>query len=154
MSALDFTFEINPKFTYLSRVHFDELDPLQMLHNSRFAAHVERAIVDWYETMGRRWERRLSDNPDQFHVVRDLHIEFLAPVDAPGPLRIDVWVERLGNSSCVYGFRCTSEDGEITYARGDRTIIKLDPESRRPVPWTEAFRSAHRELTKDLPAAP
>src|SRR5258708_1985572 len=32
----------NPRFTYLSPVHFDELDPLQMLHTSRFAAHVER----------------------------------------------------------------------------------------------------------------
>ena len=42
----------NPRFTYLSPVHFDELDPLQMLHNSRFAAHVERAVTAWYAANG------------------------------------------------------------------------------------------------------
>ena len=44
-TATELNFEINPKFLYASRVHWDELDPLQMLHNSRFAAHVERAVI-------------------------------------------------------------------------------------------------------------
>lgn len=154
MAAFDLALELNPKFSYVSRVHFDELDPLQMLHNSRFATHVERAIVSYYETLGRRWEPRVQDNPDQFHVVRDYRIEFLAPVAGPGPLRIDVWVEHIGNTSCVYGFRCTSEDGSIVHARGERTIIKLDPGTHRPLAWTDEFRRGHVGLRKDLPAAP
>ena len=32
-------------FVYETQVHFDELDPMQMLHNSRFVAHIERAIT-------------------------------------------------------------------------------------------------------------
>ena len=153
-TAIDLNFEINPKFRYASRVHWDELDPLQMLHNSRFAAHVERAVIAFYESIGRRWTSTLAENPDQFHVVRDFHIEFLAPVASPGDLHVEIWVERLGTTSCVYGFRCTSRDGSITHARGDRTIIKLDPDTMRPAPWTEPFQRAHRELQKDLPAAP
>jgi hypothetical protein len=27
--------DLNPRFIYSSTVHFDELDPMQMLHNSR-----------------------------------------------------------------------------------------------------------------------
>jgi hypothetical protein len=70
---------INPRFVYLSPVHFDELDPMQMLHNGRFPAHIERAVCGWYAAGGGRWERNTADNPDQFHVVRDLHIEYLNP---------------------------------------------------------------------------
>ena len=143
---------INPKFTWISPVHFDELDPMQMLHNSRFPAHVERATLAWFESNGGRWERDVSRNPDQFHVVREMRIEYLNPLLGPGRMRIDLWVERLGNTSCVYGFLCSSADGNIPYARGERTIVKIDPASHRPTPWTDMFRSVHNELLKDLPA--
>ena len=135
--------DLTPRFAYLSDVHFDELDPMQMLHNSRFAAHVERAIISWYHSLGKTWRRDPADNPDQFHVVRDLHIEYLTPFIGPGRMRIDVWLERLGNTSCVYGFTCSNEQGTVGYARGERTIVKLDPASHRPSPWSEQFRAAH-----------
>lgn len=138
-------------FTNRSLVHFDELDPMHMLHNSRFAAHVERATIALYSSLGWTWQRDVRSNPDQFHVVRDFRIEFLAPV-GPGPLEIEIWVERLGNSSCVYGFRCTSKDGSVLHARGIRVIVKLDPADHTPVPWTETFREGHRELLRPLPS--
>jgi acyl-CoA thioester hydrolase len=154
MAALDLSFDPNPRFRYLSRVHFDELDPLQMLHNSRFAAHVERAVIAYYESLGRTWQREAHRNPDQFHVVRDFRIEFLSPVAAPGEIRIDVWVEHLGSTSCIYGFECTSLDAQTVHARGERAIVKVDPRTGRPKPWSEEFREAHLELRKQLPAAP
>jgi acyl-CoA thioester hydrolase len=144
--------DLNPRFTYLSPVHFDELDPMMMLHNARFAAHVERAVSAWYTEAGGRYTRDPRDNPDQFHVVRDLRVEFLNPVVGPGQMRIDLWVERLGTTSCVYGFLCCTPDGKTPYARGARTIVKIDPSSYRPQPWTDAFRARHHDLLKDLPA--
>ena len=93
---------VTPRFVYFSSIHFDELDAMQMLHNARFAAHVERAVIAWYHAMGRTWRRDPADNPDQFHVVRDFHIEYLRPVIGPGTMRIDVWLERMGTTSCVY----------------------------------------------------
>lgn len=144
--------EINEKFTWISPVHFDELDPMQMLHNARFPAHVERAIVAWYSANGSQWTLDVRENPDQFHVVRELRIEYLNPLLGTGSMRIDIWVERLGNTSCVYGFLCSSSDGRTPYARGERTIVKIDPASHRPTPWTEAFRTVHSNICKDLPA--
>ncbi len=143
---------LNPKFVYRSPVHFDELDPMMMLHNARFAAHVERAVAEWFYTSGRKFDMVLQNNPDQFHVVRDFHIEYINPVVGPGAMRIDIWVERLGNTSCVFGFLCSSEDGMTPYARGERTIVKIDPVSKRPEPWTEFFRAHQSTLLKDLPA--
>ena len=120
--------EINPKFTYLSPIHFDELDPMKMLHNSRFAAHVERAITAWYESIGGRWELRAEDNPDQFHVVRDLHIEYLAPFVGTGTMRIDLWVDRIGTTSCVYAFLCSSTDGMWITRSSRPTYLANAPE--------------------------
>src|SRR5207237_449753 len=107
--------DLNPKFSWLSPVHFDELDPMQMLHNARFPAHVERATVAWYSANGRQWTLDVHQNPDQFHVVRELRIEYLNPLLGPGSMRIDIWVERLGNTSCVYGFLCSSSHGRSAY---------------------------------------
>jgi acyl-CoA thioester hydrolase len=135
--------ELTPRYVYFSPVHFDELDAMKMLHNSRFAAHVERALIAWYSKHGGKWRPDPSENPDQFHVVRDFHIEYLHPVIGPGTMRVDVWVERLGTTSCVYGFVCSNESGTVGYARGERTIVKLDPSSHRPAPWTDSFRAVH-----------
>ncbi len=144
--------DINPKFSYLSSVHFDELDAMRMLHNARFPAHVERAVAAWFGASGNRWHLDPTENPDQFHVVRDLHIEYLNPFLGPGTMRIDIWVERIGSTSCVYGFLCTSEDGRTPFARGERTVVKIDPRSHRPSPWSETFRRQQGALQKDLPA--
>lgn len=144
--------DLNPKFTYITTVHFDELDAMRMLHNARYPALVERAVSAWFAATGNRWHLDPADNPDQFHVVRDLHIEYLHPFVGPGTLRIDIWVESLGTTSCVYGFICMSEDGSVAYARGDRTVVKLDPTSHRPSPWTDTFREQQSALQKDLPA--
>jgi len=127
-------------YTFKSHIFFDELDPMQMLHNARFAAHVERAVTTFYTESGRRYEMNPADNPDQFHVVRELRIEFLNPVVGPGTMRIDIWLERLGTTSCTYGFQCSNEDGSVPYARGERTIVKIDPSTKRPAPWTDFFR--------------
>ena len=130
----------NPRFTYLSPVHFDELDPLQMLHNSRFAAHVERAVTAWYAENGGRWELDHADNPDQFHVVRDSARRVPQSRPRPGTMRIDLWVEHLGTTLCDYGFLCSSDDGVVPYARGERDDRQDRPGSRIvPPPWTDRF---------------
>jgi acyl-CoA thioester hydrolase len=137
-----------PAFEHRLPIHFDELDPMGLLHNARYATHVERATSAWYGSLGRRWEPRVADNPDQFHAVREFRIEFLAPFRGPGEMRVELWVERLGESSCVYGFLCTDPAGEAVYARGRRAVVKLDPAGLRPLAWTEEFRRAHAPLLR------
>jgi acyl-CoA thioester hydrolase len=133
------------KFTYRSEVYFDELDPLKMLHNARYAVHVERATTALYYFAGFRWELDVERNPDQFHAVRDYHIEFRAPLMGQGAMTITLGLQHLGETSCVYGFLCEGAGGEI-HACGTRTIVKLDPNTSRPTAWTERFRTSHLAL--------
>jgi acyl-CoA thioester hydrolase len=128
-------------FLYRSQVFFDELDPMQMLHNSRYATHVERATTRLYNAQGFRYERDVQDNPDQHHAVRRYEAEFLNPVVGELDMEVSLWVERLGSTSCAYGFACASN--RRLHARGARTIVKLDLVTFRPTPWTDLFRERH-----------
>jgi len=139
------------RFRFTSAVHYDELDAMNMLHNARYAVHVERAVIAFFHETGSKWEREVSLNPDQFHAVREFRIEFLTPVTDVGPLSIDVWAERVGTSSCTHAFVVTSGDGRI-HARGRRSIVKLDSETMRPAPWSDAFRRHNEALLVDAEA--
>lgn len=140
-------------FMYRQPIYFDDLDALQMLHNARYTVYVERATTAFYESLGKFWEQNVSDNPDQFHVVREIHVEFLAPFKGTGDLQVSLWLERLGATSCTYGFQCFSGGTDVIHAYGRRTIVHLDPVSLRPTPWTEWFRTAHERLVRSEGAA-
>ena len=117
-----------------------------MLHNARYVFHLERAIAALYGTAGKHWLVDPEENPDQFHVVREALVEYLKPFRGVGAVFVDLWVVRLGTTSCQYGFRFRNRDDSETYATGKRLIIKLDPQSFRPSPWTDLFVRLHEPL--------
>jgi acyl-CoA thioester hydrolase len=136
---------VSAAFGWLSPVFFDELDANGMLHNSRFAVHVERAQSALFEQLGHGWSDLAVRDPDLRYAVRELHIEFTAPMSAPGTMLVELTAGRLGSTSATYLFRCADPAGQVTYARGHRVIVKID-EHGRPAPWSEPYRKAFRAL--------
>lgn len=135
-----------PTFIYRSFVHSDDLDSLKFLHGERFIVHVERATTAFYRSLGVPWDVGVEENSDQFQLVREIQATFSTPFRGTGDLIIHIWVERLGESSCVYGFVCTSPEGQKVYARGTRTVVKLDPATMEPKPWSDPFNRGHLPL--------
>ena len=86
-------------FRWLSPVYFDELDLNGTLHNTRFAVHVERAQSALFEQLGRGWTSYADRDPDLRYVVRELHVEFLAPLESPGSLLVELSAGKLGRTS-------------------------------------------------------
>ncbi|MER7567159.1 thioesterase family protein [Streptomyces sp. NPDC097941] len=127
-------------------VHFDDLDALGMLHNARYPLLVERAWTEFWQERGIRFEGDWASAGDACNVVKELLIGYDAPVTRSGTYAVHLWLERLGTTSLTYGFRFCSADGVTTYARGTRVLVRLDPETLRPAPWSEGFRAAGREL--------
>jgi acyl-CoA thioester hydrolase len=134
------------RFRYRSHVFFDELDAMAVLHNARYPIHMERATSALHHSLGDFWRTDVTENPDQFHVVRELSVEYLAPLRG-GEVDIEVWVERLGTTSCVYRYRFV--DGDRVHARGRRAVVKVDAATLRPVPWSERFLESHRPLVEE-----
>ncbi|MFE1246615.1 acyl-CoA thioesterase [Streptomyces sp. NPDC058735] len=132
-------------------VHFDDLDALGLLHNARYPLLVERAWVELWQERGIRFDGDWAAAGDACNAVRELRIGYEAPVNRPGAYAVHLWLERLGTTGLTYGFRFCSADGATTYAQGTRVLVRLDPATLRPAPWSEEFRAAGRELLR--PAA-
>lgn len=124
-------------FRFDSPVYFDEMDPLGVVHNTRFAVHMERAQSALFEHLGYGWTDLSQRHEDISYVVRDLTVEFTAPVACQGVMSVEVVAVRLGRTSATWGYRCAFADTPV--ANGTRVVIKVD--EGRPVPWTDEFRA-------------
>ena len=140
---------LNPRYVFASPVFRDEIGPSGQLDAARIADHVDRAIQGWYALAG---ERECGDALDPRQMLRETNVEILTPVTGPVVMRVDVWVEDIDSVSCTYGFLCSSENGMTPYARGERTMMHIDPKSNRPQPWSKSFVASHNALLKDLHA--
>ena len=129
-------------------VHFDDLDALGVLHNSRYAVLIERAMINWWAERGVSFAGGRPTSPDAFNVVREYAITFHVPVRGTGEIAVHFWLENLGNSSADYRFRFTSLDHQIVYAEGRRVNIHLDPATMRPSPWTPSGRELASQLLR------
>ncbi|CAL9592168.1 acyl-CoA thioesterase [Streptomyces sp. enrichment culture] len=127
-------------------VHFDDLDALGLMHNSRYPLLVERAWSAYWERHGIRFAGDWTAAGDACNAVKELRITYEAPVARAGTYAVHLWLERLGRTGLTYGFRVCSPDGTVTYARGSRVLVRLDAATLRPTPWTGDFRAAAREL--------
>jgi acyl-CoA thioester hydrolase len=132
-------------YTWLSPVFFDEFDLNGSLHNARFAVHIERAQSALFEQLGKGWTDMADRDPDLRYAVRELHIEFTAPMAAPGAMLVQLTAGNLGSTSATYQFRCSDAAGEVTFARGHRVIVKID-EAGRPAPWSLWYRETFAAL--------
>lgn len=128
-----------PVYVHRSTVWFDELDMVGVLHNARYAIHVERAMTAWYHSL------QDVDPSDALVVVKQYEIEFIRPfTQERGELVVEVALRRRGTTSAVFAFRCLSypkgEGGpEILHARGIRAIVKVSPGDLRPSPWSDKY---------------
>ncbi|MDN3029665.1 hotdog domain-containing protein [Streptomyces sp. S.PB5] len=114
-------------------VFFDDLDAFGMLYHGRFAALLERAITLCFARQGLTF-----GHPDLNVVVRELHLVFERPVKGIGPVEATFELDALGRTSASFAFRIHS--GEVTHAHGRRVIVKIDPRTGVPDPWTPATR--------------
>jgi acyl-CoA thioester hydrolase len=133
-------------------VYFDDLDPFEILHNARDLLLFERTIGAFWRHLGWGGTLDMQTNPDQFHLVKANHIEYLRPVVGVGQVRVRVWVDRLGRSSLTFGLRVMAMDEDVDHAVGQRVVVRVDPVARRPVEWTDSFRETLRPYRKDLEA--
>jgi acyl-CoA thioester hydrolase len=141
-------------FEQVHGVYFDDLDAFQILHNARYLLVVERTIGAFWAQMGHGSLLDAQSNPDQFHLVRANQIDYLRAVRGVGQVRVRIWVEKLGRTSLVFGFRLLPLDEDVDYAKGSRVLVRVDPVSTQAVPWTDAFRARIQSYRHDLDRAP
>ncbi|GLY95109.1 thioesterase family protein [Actinoplanes sp. NBRC 103695] len=134
--------------TVATPVHFDDLDPMGVLHNARYSVLVEHAITSWWSDRGVSYAGGAPTTPDAFNVVRDFAITYHRPVRGTGQVNVHFWLERVGGTSADYRFRVLSTDGATVHAEGRRLAVRVDPATMRPAPWTDHGRELASALVK------
>jgi acyl-CoA thioester hydrolase len=138
---------MNRHYEQVFGVYFDDLDPFHILHNARYLLLFERALGAFWMELG---FGTFQDDPDQFHLVARNEVDYVEAVKGVGKVRVRVWIERIGRTSLTVAFRMMPMDRDTDHARGKRTIVRVDPETRRPTPWTDEFRATVAPYTEDV----
>jgi acyl-CoA thioester hydrolase len=123
-------------------VHFDDLDLMGIVHNARYAVLIERAIAAYWIREGFPF-----DSSKGLLAVAEFTINYRVPIYRVGPVGVEFWIDRLGTSSAVYGYRVVSD--EVVHADGKRVMIQIDPLTRRPSPWPADTRAIAEKLLKE-----
>ena len=129
-------------------VHFDDLDAMGVVHNGRYILLLERALAAYWTRAGWAFDPGAPHFKDVFFVVREFAITYHAPITRVGTVHVQLWLDHLGSTSAVYGFRVLSEDETVTHAEGRRVQIRLDPATLRPAVIAPELRAACRPLER------
>ncbi|MBV1853308.1 acyl-CoA thioesterase [Catellatospora tritici] len=121
-------------------IHIDDLDIVGIMHNARYALVLERAMSEFWAEHGYGFRDGRPSSSDMIAAVREFTITYHAPIRGTGPVGVQFWLDSMGETSAVYGFRFLSEDGATVYADGRRVMVKMDPKGR-PTPWSPEART-------------
>ncbi len=130
------------------QVHFDDLDVMGLLHNSRYALLVERAMSGFWLSKGWTPDPATSAFPDVFLVVKEYAVTFNVPIAGATTPLVDIWIDRIGRTSVAYGFQILSTDRSVVHAEGRRVNVNLDPRTLRPMPFSDETRAVAAELER------
>ncbi|MEU8203473.1 thioesterase family protein [Streptosporangium sp. NPDC049046] len=128
------------------QIHFDDLDAMGVVHNARYVLLLERALSDYWAERGWPFDPARSHFAEIFFVVREFSITYHTPINTVGEAAVHFWLERLGTTSVVYGFRVLSADHTVVHAEGRRVQVRLDPATLRPSPMSEPLRDSLKQL--------
>ncbi|MEM9073048.1 MAG: thioesterase family protein [Myxococcota bacterium] len=133
-------------FRSIQRVYFDDLDALNILHNVRFMLFIERARGELLQALGFRWQDPIEVNPDKHHVIAHHTIDYLSPVRGEGELTVEIWPTHLGRTSLVIEACVRARHGSSEHCRSTTRLVRLDPDTHRPCPWSDRMRAAIEPL--------
>lgn len=116
-------------------LRFCDTDALGHINNAVYAVMLEAGRSELSREAG------LLD-PASGHtvVLVRLELDFLREMTWPGEVTIETWVSRIGNKSANLEQRVAQ--GGIETARAKTVIALMSTETRRAIPFTDAFRAA------------
>ncbi|MGU3436012.1 acyl-CoA thioesterase [Actinomycetes bacterium M1A6_2h] len=124
-------------FTAHLQVRWADSDRLGHVNNVRYVEYAQEARVQFLSRLG---DRRAV-------VVRKLEVDYLHPVtDESGPLEVDVWVDRVGTTSCRLRHVVKNRDGRVC-AEVVAVMVGFESETESSRPWSDAERALFEEYS-------
>jgi acyl-CoA thioester hydrolase len=129
-------------FTSKQTVHWDMLDLMGILHNAAYPLLFERARTEFWRSLG--FGRYGDPEFDWPYLVARNEVNYRAPITKDEVVDVKVFVEAIGRTSMTIGHEVYREDGVLS-ADGRTVLVRIDPTSSKPIPWSDSLRQKLRE---------
>jgi len=116
-----------------------DLDAFGHVNNSNFLTYLEEARIRWFETFDGQWV-----NDAIAPLLAAVQLNYRAPIDYPSTIIIELFAERIGNTSLTVGHRIRSADGSVLHADGHVVMVWIDRATGRPIALPELVLNALR----------
>ncbi|TBR39028.1 MULTISPECIES: acyl-CoA thioesterase [Dyella] len=127
-----------PLFTADIGVRWRDLDAFNHVNNSNYLTYLEEARLQWLRHVPGPWF-----DEHAMPVLAANEINYRYPIEWPAQLHVELFCERLGNSSMTIGHRIVdAEDNDRLYSDGRVVMVWMDPSTGKPVPLPPAIREA------------
>lgn len=117
-------------------VRWRDLDAFNHVNNSKYLSYLEEARLRWMLSVP---GQGLDDHVAP--VVAAASLNYRRPIEWPAEVEIELFVERLGNTSVTIGHRIVAaNDDSVLYCDGNVVMVWIDRETGRAAPLPEAVR--------------
>lgn len=117
-------------------VRWRDLDAFNHVNNAQYLSYLEEARLHW---MVKLPGHGLDD--DVAPVVAASHLNYRRPIAWPSELLVELFVERLGNTSVGIGHRIVdARDESVLYCDGHVVLVWIDRSTGRAAALPEAVR--------------
>ena len=119
-------------------VRWRDLDAFSHVNNSSFLTYIEEARLQWFQSLPAPW---MTDTVAP--LLAATHVNYRRPIEWPCEIEVELFVERLGNTSLSVGHRIRARGGDgALYSDGYSVLVWVDRASGKPGPLPDVIRAA------------
>ena len=125
-------------FTTHRKVRFQHCDPAGIVFYPRYFEMINSVVEDWFEEVVQRDFNQLHVESGTGVPTAAIDTQFHAPSRLGERLTFELAVQTVGRSSLT--LQITAYCGEQKRLTSNSTLVYVDLNSGKPMPWTEAMR--------------
>jgi acyl-CoA thioester hydrolase len=125
------------KYSLIARVAFSDTDAQGIVYYGRYLPYFDSARVEYMRHLG-----LLLFEPTQEFVMRAVEVDYLAPARFDDLMEVFVRVARIGRTSVTFEMAAYELENDLLLVRSRETLVRIDKQTRRPVPVPDECRQA------------
>lgn len=119
-------------------VRWRDLDAFNHVNNSNYLTYLEEARLQWLQQLPGEWM-----NAQAAPVMAASEVNYRRPIEWPAQVRVQLFSQRLGNTSMVIGHRIVdTNDGQLVYCDGHVVMVWMNPQTGKSVPLPQVVRDS------------
>ena len=119
-------------------VRWGDMDAFNHVNNAVFLSYLEEARLRWLQGLSGPW---LDDNTAP--LLAAAHVDYRRPIEWPCSLAIELYADRVGNSSLTLGHRIVdAADTTIVFSEGHTVMVWIDRRNGKGSKLPDAVRRA------------